>query len=75
MNLYVGNYWVPFPSSEYGGSWVVIAENEGQCVDLLREVCYYGNDYEEEISVAVAKAQVFEVSGLEAPRIVDTFFT
>jgi hypothetical protein len=40
MNIYIGKYWVPFPSSEYGGTWSVIAENEAQCVELLKESAY-----------------------------------
>ena len=40
MNIYIGNYWVPFPRSEYGGTWTVIAENEAQVVELLKEGSY-----------------------------------
>ena len=33
--LYLVNYWVPFPISEYGGLITVIAENDGECHDIL----------------------------------------
>ena len=80
MFLYVGKYWVPFPSSEYGGMWVVMAENENQAAELLKEIDYYPEDDNlEEILQAVQAAEVFQldenVSTNRTPRIVDTFFT
>lgn len=36
MNLYTVDYWVPFPTSEYGGLYIIAAENEeevkNQCI-------------------------------------------
>jgi hypothetical protein len=75
MNLYVGDYWIPFPSSEYGGMWVVIAENVEQCIDFLRGTGY--DEYESDIRDAVAEAKCFELNPEREyePGIVDTFFT
>lgn len=33
--LYIVQHYVPFPSSEYGGVWNVIAENDDECFDLI----------------------------------------
>jgi len=33
--LYIVSHYVPFPSSEYGGVWNVIAENDDECFDLI----------------------------------------
>ena len=33
--LYVIDHFVPFPQSEYGGVWNVIAENDEQCFDIV----------------------------------------
>jgi len=33
--LYIVDYWVPFPSSEYGGVINVIAENDIECRPLI----------------------------------------
>jgi hypothetical protein len=52
MNLYIGDYWAPFPSSEYGGTWSVIAENVDQCIDILRGLGY-DDEYESEEDSAV----------------------
>ena len=34
-NLYIVDYWVPFPQSEYGGIINVIAESESEVFELL----------------------------------------
>jgi len=33
--LYIVDHYVPFPSSEYGGLWNVIAEDDDECFDLI----------------------------------------
>ena len=35
--FYIVNHFVPFPSSEYGGIWNVVAENDDECFDLIVE--------------------------------------
>jgi hypothetical protein len=76
MNLYVGDYWAPFPSSEYGGMWVVIAENENQCIDILCGL-RYDDEHESDIRDAVAKAKYFELNPEQnyLPSVADYFFT
>lgn len=47
--LYIVNHFCPFPISEYGGIWNVIAENHEECYDLITKrdgevnVEYYPN--------------------------------
>jgi hypothetical protein len=77
MFLYIGDYWVPFPSSEYGGNWVVMAENEEQCIDLLLEVCYR-DEYHYLIPNVVQSAKVFQLDDSvvrDEPHVVEYFFT
>ena len=33
--FYVVEHYVPFPQSEYGGIWNVIAEDDNECFDLI----------------------------------------
>ena len=33
--LYIVDHYVPFPSSEYGGLWNVIADDDDDCFDLI----------------------------------------
>lgn len=81
MNLYIGEYWVPFPASEYGGTWVVMAENNQQVIDILKETCY-DDEYDDMIPDAVSKSKVFPLdknelfrADSEKPHLIDKFFT
>ena len=33
--LYIVDHFVPFPQSEYGGVWNVIAKNDEECLDVI----------------------------------------
>ena len=33
--FYLVEHFVPFPQSEYGGIWNVIAEDDNECFDLI----------------------------------------
>ena len=33
--LYIVDHYIPFPQSEYGGLWNVIAEDDNECFDLI----------------------------------------
>tara|TARA_B100002019_G_scaffold260170_1_gene246076 strand:+ start:521 stop:754 length:234 start_codon:yes stop_codon:yes gene_type:complete len=34
-SLYIVNHFIPFPRSEYGGIWNVVAEHDDECFDLI----------------------------------------
>lgn len=62
--LYIVEHYVPFPQSEYGGIWNVIADNDEECFDLITDadssdfnVQYYG-DLRENIT----NAQVYKLN-------------
>ena len=35
--MYVVDHFIPFPASEYGGIWNVVAESDAECFDLITE--------------------------------------
>lgn len=72
MNIYVVDYWEPFPESEYGGVVVVIAEDSEQCVELLLRNFKGKKDL---IYIAVAQALRYPLSGTHSPSIVKAFLT
>ena len=37
MKIYIVNYWVPFPSSEYGGLMVIGALDDEDCIKIIVE--------------------------------------
>jgi hypothetical protein len=64
--IYLMDYWLPFPYSEYGGVHAVIAESDAECVRILvdNEDEFYKKkfpDYAERIAEQVAKAKKFPV--------------
>lgn len=74
--IYIVDYWVPFPTSEYGGVINVIASSDVECHDLLqnwRDEC--DSNYDSGIMDAVSKAQVFELANNEPSEVVSTFTT
>lgn len=73
--LYLVDYWVPFPSSEYGGIVSVIAENDEECHDLLRDCEEYDDQYTQKIMERVINAHKFALASEEESRIVDSFTT
>jgi hypothetical protein len=85
MKLYVGKYWVPFPQSEYGGTWTVVAENGEQVHQLLKQFHvdnYYSSAdgerlHNERLLLSILVAQVFELSDstVHEAKVVDCFFT
>ena len=73
--LYIVDYWVPFPSSEYGGLINVIAENDNECHDILRDTDDYDERYESKIMERVVAAPRFALVDAEESRIVESFTT
>jgi hypothetical protein len=74
--LYLVDYWVPFPASEYGGVLSVIAENDNECHDLLQDWRdEYTSEYDSRIMERVVNANKFTLVDEEPSRIVDTFTT
>lgn len=75
--LYLINYWVPFPSSEYGGVVIAVAESDEECYNLVVD---WDNDYYPEYYPQamdnIQKAQKFVLAEEnQESRIVDTFTT
>ena len=74
--LYIVDYWVPFPSSEYGGVINVIAENDNECHDVLLEWRdEYENTHDSRIMERVVNAHKFALVDEEPSRVVDSFTT
>jgi hypothetical protein len=72
MYIYSVDYWVSFPSSEYGGLFVVLAKDDAEAIELLS--CY-DDDENEAITDAVRKADKFSVETDRVAGIIDAFIT
>lgn len=73
--LYIVDYWVPFPSSESGGVINVIAEDDVECHDILRDCDDYDQRYHNKIMERVVAAPRFALVDEEQSRIVESFTT
>jgi len=74
--LYVVDHFVPFPSSEYGGVWNVIAKDDDECFDLIKN---YDEGFNEEFYVnlrdRVLNSRNYLLSSNEESRVVESFTT
>ena len=78
MKMYIGRYWVPFPRSEYGGMWSVVANNQEECVKILEQIeGYWYEDYFHLIPEVVEMAHSFELDKTKnyEPQLVHEFST
>ena len=77
--LYIVDYWVPFPSSEYGGVINVVAESNEDCHSVLLDWRdEYLNSHDSRIMEYVTKALRFQLSDMhsdEESRVVESFTT
>jgi len=75
--IYIVDHYVPFPSSEYGGIWNVIAENDEECFDLITHydddeynTPHYGNLREN-----IQKARTYQLNEEVESTVVESFTT
>jgi len=73
--LYIVDYWVPFPSSEYGGIVNLIAESDTEAFTILSQEKQYDERYVNMIMASVANAQKFTLQDEYVSGIVDSFTT
>ena len=74
-SLYIVDYWVPFPSSEYGGVISLIAENDTEAFTILSEEESYDDNYGHLIMEKVITAQKFKLKDDYESGIIDSFTT
>ena len=73
--LYIIDYWVPFPQSEYGGLINVIAENDAKCYNILCSEEQFDENYKHAILPAIQKSEKLELNGEYESGIIDAFLT
>lgn len=73
--LYVLDYWVPFPASEYGGLVVLIAENDQDAFDILSNEEQLESDYGHLIMEQIVKSTKLKLAEEHESGIIDVFCT
>lgn len=74
-SLYIVDYWVPFPSSEYGGVINLIAENDTEAFELLSNEEQFDDRYTDRIMERIVNAQKFKLQDDYESGILDAFIT
>ena len=74
-SLYIVDYWVPFPSSEYGGVVTVIAESDTEAFTILSQEQEFDESYVDRIMPNVVNAQKFVLQDEYESGIIDSFTT
>lgn len=76
MKLYIFDYWLPFPKSEYGGLIAITANNIEECIDIARQFDYDNPPtVDEDIKREILSGEVFELKHNTTARIVNAFTT
>ena len=75
--LYIVDYWVPFPQSEYGGVINVIAENDQEAYNLLSnpDEPFHNETFINRIKPAIQQATKLTLTDNYKSVIVDAFIT
>jgi len=73
--LYIVDYWVPFPSSEYGGLVNLIAESDNEAFQILSQEEQFDSRYADKIMERVIHAQKFELSQEYQSGLIEAFVT
>ena len=74
-SLYIVDYWVPFPSSEYGGLINLIASNDTEAFTILSEEESFDDRYTDRIMERVVNAQKFALKDEYESGILEAFTT
>ena len=74
--LYLVDFWVPFPTSEYSGLIAVIGKDDNEVHDILLEWRdNYLNNYDSLIMKEVVNSRKFALVEDETSRLVEAFTT
>jgi hypothetical protein len=73
--LYIVDYWVPFPSSEYGGLINLIASNDTEAFEILSSEQSFDNRYTDRIMERVVNSQKFALQDDYQSGILEAFTT
>ena len=75
--LYIVSHYVPFPISEFGGLWNVVAESDDECFDLITAEDS-GNFYEQyytDLRENIINASVLTLADDVPSEVVESFTT
>jgi len=73
--LFIVDHFVPFPQSEYGGVWNVVAEDEEECFDLITEYDDLFPQYNGKLRENIQKSNKYSLLDELPSKVVTSFLT
>ena len=75
--FYIVDHYIPFPSSEYGGIWNVVAESDDECFDLIikKDDGDFNSQYYSNLRDNILKSRKFALADDVESKIVEEFTT
>ena len=73
--LYIVDYWVPFPSSEYGGIVNLIAESDTEAFTILSQEDLFDDRYTDRIMERIVNSQKFALQDDYESGLLEAFTT
>jgi len=75
--LYIVDHYVPFPNSEYGGIWNVIAIDDDECFDLIsaEDDGNFNEAHYNRLRENIMKARTFALAEDLESEVVEEFTT
>lgn len=74
--LYIVDHFIPFPRSEYGGIWNIIAETDEECFNIITEEDDgLNDDYYNRLRENILKAPTYALAENIESGIVEQFTT
>ena len=73
--LYIVDYWVPFPSSEYGGLINLVAESDTEAFEILSNDDSFDGGYTDRIMDRIINARKFALVDEHKSGVLDIFIT
>jgi hypothetical protein len=74
--LYIVEHYIPFPQSEYGGVWNVIAESDEECFDLITTVDDgYNSQYYGDLRENILNSRTYALAEDVESAVIEEFTT
>ena len=75
--MYIVEHYVPFPQSEYGGVWNVVAANDNECFDLIveKDEGNFNRQYYTHLKENILNGRSYKLGNEQESAVIEEFTT
>ena len=75
--MYIVEHYVPFPQSEYGGVWNVVAANDNECFDLIveKDEGNFNRQYYTHLKENILNGRCYKLGNEQESDVIEEFTT